>query len=161
MKELNSYLNDHLAGSVGALELLAHWAQLYKDKPLGAFFTQLKAEIQADQATLRDLMRALGVEESKVRRVGAWAAEKVGRARFMIAGDETDSLGLVLALEGLVMGIVGKKLLWRALAAANLPKVGAFDFKELERRAEQQFERTEAERIRAARRAIGSTTGLD
>ncbi|HEU5312969.1 MAG TPA: hypothetical protein VFU08_04010 [Candidatus Udaeobacter sp.] len=161
MKELESYLNDHLAGSVGALELLARWAQLYKDKPLGAFFTQLKAEIQADQATLRDLMRVLGVEESKVRRVGAWAVEKVGRARFMIAGDETDSLGLVLALEGLVMGIVGKKLLWRALAAANLSKVGAFDFKELERRAEQQFERTEAERIRAARRAIGSTTGLD
>ena len=159
MRELNSYLNDHLAGSVAALELLGHWVQLYK--PLGAFFTQLETEIQADQDTLRDLMRVLGVEESKVRRVGAWAAEKLGRARFMIAGDEADSLGLMLALEGLVMGIAGKKFMWRALAAANLPKVGAFDFTELERRAEQQLERTEAERIRAARRAIGSTTGLD
>jgi hypothetical protein len=158
MKELDSYLNDHLAGSVGALELLAHRAHLYKGKPLGAFFTDIEAQIRADQDTLRDLMRSLGIKESNVRRAGAWAAEKVGRARFMIAGDEPAGLGLVLTLEGLIMGIAGKKLLWRALAAANLPKLEAFDFKELQRRAEQQIERTEAERIQAARRALKSPT---
>jgi hypothetical protein len=77
----------------------------------------------------------------------------------MIAGDEPRGLGLLLALEGLIMGITGKKLMWRALAAANLRKVEAFDFKKLQRRAEQQIERTEAERIRAARRALKSPTG--
>jgi hypothetical protein len=158
MKELDSYLNDHLAGSVGALELLAHWAHLYKGKPLGAFFTDIEAQIRADQDTLRDLMRSLGIKESNVRRAGAWAAEKVGRARFMIAGNEPAGLGLVLTLEGLIMGIAGKKLLWRALAAANLPKLEAFDFKELQRRAEQQIERTEAERIQAARLVLKSPT---
>jgi hypothetical protein len=156
VKELESYLNDHLAGSVGALELIAHWAQLYKGKPLGAFFTDIEAEIRADQSTLRDLMRSLGTEESNVRRVGAWAAEKAGRARSMIAGNAPESLGLVLTLEGMIMGITGKKFLWRALAAANLPEVKGFDFEELQRRAEQQIERVEAERIRAARRALGS-----
>jgi hypothetical protein len=159
MKELDSYLNDHLAGSVGALELVGHWAQLYKGKPLGAFFMDIEAQIRADQDTLRDLMRSLGIKESNVRRAGAWAAEKVGRARFMIAGDEPAGLGLVLTLERLIMGITGKKLLWRALAAANLPKLEAFDFKELQRRAEQQIERTEAERIQAARRALKSLSG--
>src|SRR6266566_4511420 len=127
MKELDSYLNDHLAGSVGALELVGHWAHLYKGKPLGAFFTDIEAQIRADQDTLRDLMRSLGIKESNVRRASAWAAEKVGRARFMIAGDEPAGLGLVLTLEGLIMGIAGKKLLWRALAAANLPKLEASD----------------------------------
>jgi len=159
MKELDSYLNDHLAGSVGALELVGHWAHLYKDKPLGAFFTDIEAQIRADQDTLRDLMRSLGIKESNVRRASAWAAEKVGRARFMIAGDEPAGLGLVLTLEGLIMGIAGKKLLWRALAAANLPKLEAFDFKKLQRRAEQQIERTEAERIQAARRALENPSG--
>jgi hypothetical protein len=159
MKELDSYLNDHLAGSVGALELVGHWAQLYKGKPLGTFFTDIEAQIRADQDTLRDLMRSLGIKESNVRRAGAWAAEKVGRARFMIAGDEPAGLGLVLTLEGLIMGIAGKRLMWRALAAVNLPKLEAFDFKELQRRAEQQIERTEAERIRAARRAFESLSG--
>jgi hypothetical protein len=159
MKELDSYLNDHLPGSVGALELVAHWADLYKGEPLGAFFIDIEAEIKADQDTLRDLIRTVGIEESNVRQAGAWAAEKIGRARFMIAGDEPRGLGLLLALEGLIMGITGKKLMWRALAAANLRKVEAFDFKKLQRRAEQQIERTEAERIRAARRALKSPTG--
>jgi hypothetical protein len=159
VKELDSYLNDHLAGSVGALELIAHWAKLYRGKPLGAFFNSLHAEISADQETLRDLMRCLGVEESKGRQAAAWAAEKLGLARVVIAGDEPGGLGLVLALEGLIMGITGKQLLWRALGAANLPNAEAFDFKELQRRAEEQIERTEAERIRAAQRAFADAVG--
>ena len=159
MKELDSYLNDHLAGSVGALELIAHWAKLCRGKPLGAFFDGLEAEISADQDTLRDLMRCLGVEESKMRQAGAWAAEKLGRARIVIAGDEPGGLGLVLALDGLIMGITGKQLLWRGLGAANFPKTEGFDFKELQRRAEEQIERTEAERIRAARRAFPDPLG--
>ena len=159
MKELDSYLNDHFAGSVGALELLAHWIKLYRDKPLGTFFTDLESEIRADQDTLRDLMRRLGVEESKARQAGAWAAEKLGLARFVIAGDEPGGLGLALVLEGLIMGITGKQLLWRALAAANLPKAQGFDFKELQRRAEEQIKQTEAERIRAARRAFPHPVG--
>jgi hypothetical protein len=156
MKELDSYLNDHLAGAVGALELIAHWAKLYQGKPLGAFFTDLQAEIKADQDTLCDLMRCLGVEESKVRQASAWAAEKLGRARIVIAGEDPGSLGLVLALEGLIMGITGKQLLWRSLDAAKLPKTEGFDFKELQRCAEEQIERTEAQRIRAAQQAFAN-----
>src|SRR6266487_6702130 len=156
MKDLDSYLNDHLAGSISALELIAHWKEVHKGEPLGSFFVETEREIKADQDTLHDVMRSLGVEESKVRQAGAWAAEKVGRARLMIAGDEPGSLGLVLTLEGLIMGITGKKLLWRALAAANLPQLSGYDFKELERRAEQQIERTETERIRAARQAFAN-----
>ena len=154
MKELDSYLNDHLAGSIGAIELIAHWAKLYQGKPLGAFFTDLESEIKADQDRLRDLMRCLGVEESKMRQAGAWAAEKLGLARFVIAGGEPGGLGLVLVLEGLIIGITGKQLLWRALDAANLPKAEGFDFKELQRRAEEQIKRTEVERLQAARRAF-------
>jgi hypothetical protein len=159
VKELDSYLNDHLAGSIGAIELLAHWAKLYQGKPLGAFFTDLESEIKVDQGRLRDLMRCLGVEESKVRQAGAWAAEKLGLVRFVIAGGEPGGLGLMLVLEGLIMGITGKQLLWRALDAANLPKAEGFDFKELRRRAEEQIERIEAERIRAARRAFADPIG--
>ena len=103
---------------------------------------------------LRDVMRTLGVEESKVRQAGAWVAEKVGRARLVIAGDEAGSLGLVLTLEGLIMGVTGKKLMWRALAAAKLPQLKGYNFEELQRRAEQQVERIEAERISAVRQAF-------
>jgi hypothetical protein len=94
---------------------------------------------------------------SKVRRVGAWAAEKLGRARLMIAGDEPGSLGLVLTLEGLIMGVTGKKLIWRALAVASLPQLNGYDFEQLQCRAEQQIERIEAKRMRAVLEAFAGT----
>jgi hypothetical protein len=154
MKDLKSYLNDHLAGSVSALELTSHWVHLHEGKALGVFFSNIEAEVRVDQNTLRDLMDSLGIEESGLRKAGAWAAEKAGRARVIIAGDEPGSLGLVLTLEGLIMGITGKKLMWRSLAAAHLPGNSKWNFGELQRRAEQQIERVEAERIRAARQAF-------
>ena len=154
MKDLDSYLNDHLAGSISALELIAHWVKAHKGEALGSFFVETETEIKTDQDTLRDVMRTLGVEESKVRQAGAWAADKVGRVRLTIAGDEPGSLGLVLTLEGLIMGVTGKKLMWRALAAAKFPQLSGYDFEELQRRAEQQVERIEAERISAVRRAF-------
>ena len=157
MKELPSYLNDHLAGSVGALELIEHWAKLHQGKPLGDFFRDIKAGIRADQEKLREVMRSLGVDESNVRKAGAWVAEKAGRARLIIAGDEPGRLGLVLTLEGLIIGVTGKKLLWRALATANLPQLNGYNFEELQRRAEQQIERIEAERMRAVVEAFAGT----
>lgn len=149
MKELESYLNDHLAGSVSALELLEHWAKEHKDKSLGRFFSEMHAEIRADQTTLRDVMHSLGIDESNMRKAGAWVAEKAGRARLMIAGDDPGGLGVVLALEGLIMGVTGKRSMWRTLAVIKLPEVKGYNFEQLQHRAEQQIERFEAERIRA------------
>lgn len=160
MKDLDSYLNDHLAGSVSALELIGHWAEDHKGELLGNFFVEMEKEIEADQKTLRDVMRVLGIEESKMRKAGAWAAEKVGRARLMIAGDEPGRLGLVLTLEGLIMGIAGKKLMWRALAAAKVPGLNGYHLEHLQRRAEQQIEAIENERISAVREAFAGTVGL-
>jgi hypothetical protein len=151
VKNLEVYLNDHLAGAVAALELIANLRDQHKDEPLGKFFGTLKADIEADKEALREVMRFLGIEESAVRQTGAWAAEKVARVRLKIAGDQP---GLVLALEGLTMGIHGKRMLWRALAAANLPNSSQWDFEELQHRADRQIEQAEAERIRVARDAF-------
>ena len=158
MKELDSYLNDHLAGSISALEVIDHWAEAHKGEPIGSFFVQTEKEIKADQQTLRDIMRTLRVKESNVRKAGAWAAEKVGRARLIIAGDEPGSLGLMLTLEGLIMGVTGKKLLWVALAGAKLPRLNSYKLEQLQGDAEQQVERLEAERMSAIRQAFTGAT---
>jgi hypothetical protein len=84
MRELNSYLNDHLAGSVGALELVDHWSKLCNGKPLATSLADLGKDIETDQKTLRELVRVLGTKESSIRPAGAWVAEKLSRARFAL-----------------------------------------------------------------------------
>jgi len=57
------------------------------------------------------------------------------------------------------MGVTGKKLMWRALAAAKMPRLNSYNFEQLQRRAEQQAERIEAERIQAVSQAFSENIG--
>ena len=153
---LGIYLNDHLAGSVAALELVEYLSNNYPDTTLETFFAELHADISADQDVLRDLLRTFGEEESAVRKAGAWLAEKVGRAKFGISENEVNGTGLLEALEGLALGITGKQLMWRALAAASetMPQLNGLDYGQLEQRAREQRDRVEEKRLAAAREAF-------
>ena len=155
-QHLGTYLNDHLAGSVAALELIEHLAKNYPDTTLEGFFAELHTDISADQDVLRDLLRTFETSESAVRKAGAWLAEKVGRAKFGLEENDVSGTGLLEALEGLAMGITGKQLLWRALAAASevVPQLSGLDYKHLEQRAVEQRDRVEQKRLAAAREAF-------
>ena len=152
-ERLHTYLNDHLAGSVAAIELLDDLIKQHSEDRFGKIFRDLCDEIEADQETLRNLIRKLGAEESAVRKAGAWLAEKFSRVKI---GDADDSAELLQALEGLALGISGKQLLWRSLAAieANFPALQGSDFSELEKRAHDQFERVERLRMQMVREAF-------
>jgi len=152
-ERLRTYLNDHLAGSVGAIELLDEVIEHHSEDRFGNIFRDWRGEIQADQAALRNLIRKLGAEESAVRKAGAWVAEKFSRIKI---GDLDDSAGLLQALEALALGITGKRLLWRSLAAIapDYPALQGTDFGELEKRAQEQFERVETLRLEMAREAF-------
>ena len=153
MEDLTSYLNDHLAGSVGALELLDRLVDTYQGKPLERFFRELRAEIAADQETLKELIASLGEEESAVRKAGAWVTEKFSRAKIQLSETREGEMGLFLALEGLALGIHGKRALWRALASASatVPQLRHLNYDELEKRATEQYDRVEARRLEVAR----------
>jgi hypothetical protein len=157
MENLASYLNDHLAGSVAALELLDRLIKVYPDDTRASFFLILRHEVEQDQRTLQDLMKKLGAEESTTRKAGAWFTEKLMRGKIQ-PGDSSDGqLGLLLALETLVLGITGKQALWRSLAAASqdIPPLAGVDYVSLEKRATDQRDRVECERIHVARSALG------
>jgi hypothetical protein len=157
-EDLSIYLNDHLAGSVGALELLDHLIETYKGKPLEQFFKDVHGEIAADQNTLQDLIEKLGKKESAVRKAGAWVAEKLSRAKIRLSDSEEGQMGLLHALEGLVLGITGKRGLWTALAAAadSLPQLRELDYERLVKRALEQCDRVEAKRLEVAREVFSS-----
>ena len=72
--DLAIYLNDHLAGSVGALEMLDHLIKTYEGKPIAQLCREWREEISADQDALRDIMRALDVKESG--RAQSWRMDR-------------------------------------------------------------------------------------
>src|SRR5256714_6252178 len=116
---LAAYLNDHLAGSVAAIELIDDLINASKDESLKIFLADLKREIESDQKILEQLIERAGESESGFRKAAAWVSEKAARAKFKIAGEDLGGLGLVQALEMLALGIRGKELLWRSLAISN------------------------------------------
>ena len=156
MTELKNYLNDHLAGSIGALELLDRLIDTYREKPLENFFKTLRDDIDHDQEQLKELMQKLGAEESAMRKAGAWLAEKLSRAKIELSEAAEGEMGLLLALEAMVLGITGKRSLWRALQSASrtVPQLARLDYAGLEKRAIEQCERVEAKRLETARTAF-------
>lgn len=153
MEPLSDYLNDHLAGSVGALELLDRMIEACAGKPLERFLRDLRADIDYDQEQLKELIQKLGMSESTVRKAGAWIAEKLTRPKIDLGDGTRDEVGVFLALEALVLGITGKRSLWRALHAASrtVPELARLDYSGLEKRAIDQCERVEARRLEIAR----------
>ncbi len=153
MEGLSNYLNDHLAGAVGALELLDRLIETCEGKPLEKFFRELRADVHQDQEQLKELVQKLGIEESAARKAGAWIAEKLSRSKIDLGEKSKEEVGLFLALEILVLGITGKRSLWRALRAASqtVPELARLDYSGLEKRAIEQCERVEARRLEIAR----------
>lgn len=151
---LLTYLDDHLAGSAHALELLEWMKKEHDGSPLGDFFTQLCTEVSRDRETLRNLARGLGSDGDRVKEAVAWTSEKINRLK--LHDDGTRPLGTFEALEFLVLGIHGKGALWRALhcVCADDSRLQAFDFKELESRASKQEADVESLRIDFARKAF-------
>jgi len=156
-ENLGTYLNDHVAGSVLALELLDHLIDLPEalDRKL---LTQLRAEIQEDQDVLRQLLRSVGAKESTARKAAAWLTEKLGRAKLRIDESGSGELRMLEGLETLALGIQGKLALWRSLAALAdaVPPLNTLDLARLQSRALEQFERVDRLRLDAVRRILGS-----
>ena len=150
---LHTYLNDHLAGSVAAIELLDHLIEYHSEDRFGNFFNDLRNDICADQEKLRNVIVTIGGKESALRKAAGWMSEKFGRVKI---GNADDSAELLQAVEGLALGITGKKLLWRSLAAvaSNFPALQGTDFGKLEKRAQEQFDRVESLRLEMAREAF-------
>jgi hypothetical protein len=152
-ENLTTYLKDHHAGSVAALELVDHLIEIFEGKPLEQFFKNLRKEIDADQGRLEELIKRVGAKESAVRKAGAWVVEKFARMKVRVNDSEKDQMGLLDALEALLIGITGKEALWSALEAAseNVASLRGMDYARLRQRAREQSDLVNAKRLESAR----------
>ena len=151
------YLNDHLAGSVAALELLDALVGRVHGTPAEQMLRTVRVEVAADQDMLRAVLDKVGGDESRLKQAAAWLSEKLGQAKLAVAGHQHPDLDVLEGLETLALGIQGKAALWRALGtvAAENPRLSSFQFSSLEARARAQYDQVEQARLSAARAALG------
>ncbi len=152
---LSAYLNDHLAGSVGAVAMVERAIEENAGTLYGRRLEEVLKEIKKDQTVLQNLIERVGSKENPLKKAGAWLAEKAGRVKLGGTGDP-GGLARLEVLETLGIGMQGRRALWRALrvVAKKHPVIGDLDLDLLERRAVEQHDRVEEWRLEAAREVL-------
>ena len=149
---LVTYLRDHLSGSDAALQVVGRLAATQAIGRDGSLFWQLVDEFKDERATVRALLARLGASPKSAKRAVSYAS---GAVLSTVAGGTPGDLSLLRSLEGLAVGIQGKRCLWRSLQAlgerASLEHV---DYGELESRAIRQWEFVDERRRAAAAAAF-------
>ena len=158
MSGLDGYLNDHLAGSAAALQLVERARARDPESELGFVLQALRGEIEEDQAVLDGVLVTLGGTANPAKRAGALGMELLANLRtaLPVVGAGSSDAARLEELEVLSLGIEGKRLLWKALEelSGEDGRLAGFDFTELERRAGSQRERLERFRIKFAAAAF-------
>jgi hypothetical protein len=143
------YLNDHLAGATGGVEMARRTRAANRGTEFEQPLATLCVEIEADRASLEALMAELGVSRSRYKPAVGWLAEKLGRAKPNGSLRSYSPLSRVIELETLLLGISGKLRLW-SLLGDLVGEVSSADFAELASGAKDQRSRVEALQVRAA-----------
>lgn len=155
-KLLGIYLNDHLAGSIAGFDLARRALNSNKGTPYESFLRDLVTAIDDDKRELEALMETLGIPQDRFKQVAAWAAEKAGRLKLNGQLTGYSPLSRLVELEGLFLGVTGKRSLWRTLkqVADHDSRLAVTDFDKLITRAEEQRSGIEEHRLRAATEAL-------
>jgi len=149
------YLNDHLAGSTGGVELARRASAANEDDTeFGPALTEICAEVEADRETLVGLIEELGIRRDPVKPAAAWAAEKLGRLKLNGQLTGYSPLSRMVEIEALAIGITGKGQMWKALAHRFGGRRGEIDFEQLAERADRQRAVLQELHLRAAERAL-------
>lgn len=154
---LQEYLNNHIAGSETALELLGRRLDEQPDPTLET----LKDDIGEDRGVVEALMRDFQLSESSVKQALGWIGAKVARVKSEFDSLRDFALKDLLEYEILQVGIYGKRGLWTALRSLqdSDERLAALPLEDLIARADAQMETVESLRIAAARDALLTTEG--
>jgi hypothetical protein len=149
---LVSYLRDHLSGSDTALQIVRRLVTTQGSGRDGSLFWQLADEIKQERATVRALIERLGASPNSPQRAASYVS---GAVFGSMAGGSPGDLALLRSLEGLAVGIQGKRCLWRSLQALGArAALDHVDYAELESKAVRQWEFVEERRREAAASAF-------
>jgi hypothetical protein len=153
---LATYLNDHLGGSVTGRQLAQRALQANRGNEYGIVLEDIARQIEEDVASLEMVMDRLGVKPDRVKEAMGWTFEKFGRLKLNGQLLGYSPLSRLVELEGLMLGITGKRAMWVALGSvlAGDPRLEGTDFDHLAERARDQRRTVERLRRQAALEAL-------
>ena len=85
---LATYLDDHLAGSAAAIELVERWRARPASSALATLLEEIEVELRTDQQTLIDLRGRLGGAPSVIKPIAGWLAEKLSRLKLAFVSED-------------------------------------------------------------------------
>jgi len=150
-----AYLHDDLTGADAAIRVVDSLMRQYKGTSEGTLFASLDEQFREDRGVVVTILSTLGASSRSVKR---FAGRTTGGLLQTAAGGKPGELALFRTLEGLAVGVQGKRCLWRAVQvlAPSLQVPGVRSFIELESRAVDQWEQIEQCRRDLARKTFGA-----
>ena len=152
-RNLVAYLRDHLSGADAAIRVVDGLMREYEGTSEGTLFAALDQQFREDRSVVVTILATLGASSRSVKRL---VGRTTGGLLQTAAGAKPGTLALVRTLEGLAIGVQGKRCLWRSLQvlASSLQVPAERSFIELESRAVDQWERIERCRRSVARQTL-------
>lgn len=142
---LVTYLREHLSGSDTALQVVERLRRSRAGSAQGQLFSRLFADFQRERDEIRGILRELGASPFSMKRTATIVG---GRLVAPAADGDRGDLALFRTLEGLTIGVQGKRCLWRALLNVTPPFRAANHgrLRELEQLALRQWEALDEQR---------------
>ena len=140
------YLNDHLIGATGGLELFRRVAGNIPE------VAPIVPEIEDEREHLLVLLEAVGGTVDQAKVVAGWAGEKLGRLKLNGSLLRRSPLSDLIELESLVVAVSGKRCLWRMLIALDDPRLTRLD--EMLAQADRQLEQLERLRLQCGPKVL-------
>jgi hypothetical protein len=159
---LGIYLNDHLAGATGGMELARRMAGSHQGPAQRVTLQRLAADITQDRRALLDLMAVLVLPVRNYKLSAAWAAEKAARLKLNGGLLGRSPLSDLEELETLRLGVEGKAAGWRTLRALadTDSRLNRGRLDELMARAREQADLLEKLRVQAATHLIEAESAI-
>jgi hypothetical protein len=149
---LADYLRDHLTGSDAAIRVASRLRQTHAGSEAGRLFASLSDEFAEERNAVRELLASLGEDDESPKRAAGVVS---GRLLAPAADGAPGDLSLFRALEGLAVGVQGKRCLWRTLQSLGFshPAAEGRSLADFEAMAVRQWDAIEKHR-----RALGPAT---
>jgi hypothetical protein len=157
---LATYLREHLSGSDAAIRVVERLRRAHAGTAEGRLFGALFIDFQHERDVVHDLLGEIGASTLSAKRI-VTGAGGIMMAPAASSSDRGD-LAFLRTLEGLAIGVQGKRLLWRAMQELEPPfaQVSRGRLCELETLAVRQWEAID-ERRRVWARSTFAVTPAD